>query len=115
MRGGDHLIETIIDIFNSFWQAIISFLPTSPFTAFINQMESVPFLAELNWLTAYLKTKGLEQIDAMGKEFDTDFHEAIAQFPVQEADKKNKVFDVTQHGYTLNGKVIRFAKVVVGI
>jgi molecular chaperone GrpE len=51
----------------------------------------------------------------MGKEFDTDFHEAIAQFPVQEADKKNKVFDVTQHGYTLNGKVIRFAKVVVGI
>lgn len=66
-------------------------------------------------LTAYLKTKGLEQIDAMGKEFDTDFHEAIAQFPVQEADKKNKVFDVTQHGYTLNGKVIRFAKVVVGI
>lgn len=69
----------------------------------------------MNKLTAYLKTKGLEQIDAMGKEFDTDFHEAIAQFPVQEADKKNKVFDVTQHGYTLNGKVIRFAKVVVGI
>ena len=66
----------------------------------------------MNKLTAYLKTKGL---DAMGKEFDTDFHEAIAQFPVQEADKKNKVFDVTQHGYTLNGKVIRFAKVVVGI
>lgn len=49
MRGGDPLIETIVDIFNSFWQAIISFLPTSPFTAFINQMESVPFLAELNW------------------------------------------------------------------
>jgi molecular chaperone GrpE len=69
----------------------------------------------MNKLTAYLKTKGLEQIDAMGKEFDTDFHEAIAQFPVQETDKKNKVFDVTQHGYTLNGKVIRFAKVVVGI
>ncbi len=69
----------------------------------------------MNKLTAYLKTKGLEQIDAMGKEFDTDFHEAIAQFPVQEEEKKNKVFDVTQHGYTLNGKVIRFAKVVVGI
>ena len=68
-----------------------------------------------NKLMAYLKSKGLAQIEAVGKELDTDFHEAVAQFPVQEADKKNKVFDVTQQGYTLNGKVIRFAKVVVGI
>ena len=66
-------------------------------------------------LMAYLKSKGLAPIEAVGKELDTDFHEAVAQFPVQEADKKNKVFDVTQQGYTLNGKVIRYAKVVVGI
>ncbi|MBO7268722.1 MAG: nucleotide exchange factor GrpE [Bacteroidales bacterium] len=68
-----------------------------------------------NKLMGYLKSKGLAPIEAIGKELDTDFHEAVAQFPVQEADKKNKVFDVTQQGYTLNGKVIRFAKVVVGI
>ena len=68
-----------------------------------------------NKLIGYLKSKGLAPIEAIGKELDTDFHEAVAQFPVQEADKKNKVFDVTQQGYTLNGKVIRFAKVVVGI
>ena len=68
-----------------------------------------------NKLKGYLKSKGLAPIEAIGKELDTDFHEAVAQFPVQEADKKNKVFDVTQQGYTLNGKVIRFAKVVVGI
>lgn len=68
-----------------------------------------------NKLMAYLKSKGLAPIEAVGKELDTDFHEAVAQFPVQEADKKNKVFDVTQQGYTLNGKVIRYAKVVVGI
>ena len=68
-----------------------------------------------NKLMGYLKSKGLAPIDAVGKELDTDFHEAVAQFPVQEADKKNKIFDVTQQGYTLNGKVIRFAKVVVGI
>ena len=54
-------------------------------------------------------------IEALGKEFDTDLHEAVAQFPVQEEEKKGKVFDVVQTGYTLNGKVIRFAKVVVGI
>ena len=68
-----------------------------------------------NKLMGYLKSKGLAPIEAVGKELDTDFHEAVAQFPVQEADKKNKIFDVTQQGYTLNGKVIRFAKVVVGI
>ena len=66
-------------------------------------------------LLAYLQSKGLAVIDALGKEFDTDLHEAVAQFPVQEDDKKGKVFDVVQTGYTLNGKVIRFAKVVVGI
>ena len=66
-------------------------------------------------LLAYLQSKGLAIIDAAGKEFDTDLHEAVAQFPVQEEDKKGKVFDVVQTGYTLNGKVIRFAKVVVGI
>ena len=66
-------------------------------------------------LLAYLQSKGLAVIEALGKEFDTDLHEAVAQFPVQEEEKKGKVFDVVQTGYTLNGKVIRFAKVVVGI
>jgi len=66
-------------------------------------------------LMGYLKSKGLAVIEAMGQDFDTDLHEAVAQFPVQEEEKKGKVFDVVQTGYTLNGKVIRFAKVVVGI
>ena len=66
-------------------------------------------------LMNYLKTKGLAVIDALGQAFDTDLHEAVAQFPVEDEDKKGKVFDVVQTGYTLNGKVIRFAKVVVGI
>ena len=68
-----------------------------------------------NKLMAYLKSKGLAVIEAMDQPFDTDLHEAVAQFPVQEEDRKGKVFDVVQTGYTLNGKVIRFAKVVVGI
>ncbi len=68
-----------------------------------------------NKLMGYLKTKGLAVIESMGKEFDTDMHEAVAQFPVEEEDRKGKVYDVVQTGYTLNGKVIRFAKVVVAI
>ena len=66
-------------------------------------------------LMSYLKSKGLAVIEALGQSFDTDLHEAVAQFPVQEEDQKGKVFDVVQTGYTLNDKVIRFAKVVVGI
>ena len=66
-------------------------------------------------LMGYLKSKGLAVIEALDQTFDTDLHEAVAQFPVEDESKKGKVFDVVQTGYTLNGKVIRFAKVVVGI
>ena len=68
-----------------------------------------------NKLMSFLKTKGLDVIKAKDEKFDTDFHEAVAQMPVAEEDKKGKVFDVVQTGYTLSGKVIRYAKVVVGI
>ena len=68
-----------------------------------------------NKLMGYLKTKGLEVIKAKGEKFDTDYHEAVAQFPVPEEDKKGLVYDVVQTGYTLSGKVIRYAKVVVGL
>lgn len=67
-----------------------------------------------NKLMAYLKTKGLSIIEAKGEKFDVDFHEAVAQFPVQEEAQKGIVIDVTQTGYLLNGKVLRYAKVVVG-
>lgn len=66
-------------------------------------------------LMSYLKGRGLSVIDAIGQDLDTDFHEAVAQMPVQESDKKNKIIDVIQQGYKLNDKVIRFAKVVVGV
>ena len=66
-------------------------------------------------IMSFLKSKGVSVIESVGKELDTDFHEAVAQFPVQESDKKNKIIDVVQQGYLLNDKVIRYAKVVVGV
>jgi len=66
-------------------------------------------------LMAYLKSRGVTRIEAVGADFNTDLHEAVAQFPVQEEEKKNKVIDVTRQGYMLKDKVIRFAQVVVGI
>ena len=65
-------------------------------------------------LMGYLKTKGLERIEAKGEVFDTELHEAVTLFPAPSEDLKGKVIDVAQTGYTLGGKVLRFAKVIVG-
>lgn len=67
-----------------------------------------------NKLMDYLKTKGLAVIEAKGAKFDVDFHEAVTQFPAPTPEMKGMVIDVVQTGYTLNGKVLRYAKVVVG-
>lgn len=67
-----------------------------------------------NKLKDSLKKKGLEEIEAMEAEFNTDEHEALTMVPAPSEDKKGKVLDVIQKGYKLNGKVIRFARVVVG-
>jgi molecular chaperone GrpE len=67
-----------------------------------------------NKLWNTLHQKGLEPLDAIGKEFDSELFEAITSYPATEPDMKGKVIDVLEKGYTLNGKVIRFAKVVVG-
>ncbi len=62
-----------------------------------------------------LAAKGLKPIeDAKGKEFDTEFHEAVTQFPAPSEDMKGKVIDQVEQGYMLGEKVIRYSKVVVG-
>ena len=61
-----------------------------------------------------LKGLGVNKIDTKDADFDTDFHEAVAMVPGMGDDKKGKVLDGVQTGYTLNDKVIRHAKVAVG-
>lgn len=67
-----------------------------------------------NKLAKTLSQKGLEEIQAMGQSFDTDYHEAVSHVPATEEKQKDKIIDVVQKGYKLHGKVIRYAKVVVG-
>lgn len=67
-----------------------------------------------NKLFGILSQKGLQPMNSMGKEFDTDYHEAITKIPAPSKDLVGKVVDVVEKGYLLNGKIIRFAKVVVG-
>ncbi|MDQ1095457.1 MULTISPECIES: nucleotide exchange factor GrpE [Chryseobacterium] len=62
-----------------------------------------------------LSEKGLKAMDVKpGDSFNVDFHEAITQIPAPSEDLKGKIVDVVETGYTLNDKVIRFAKVVTG-
>lgn len=61
-----------------------------------------------------LELEGLKEMEVMAQNFDADFQEAITTIPAPSDEMKNKVIDVVEKGYTLNDKVIRFAKVVIG-
>lgn len=67
-----------------------------------------------NKFVQMMKRFDVEEIQAKGEEFNTDFHEAVTHFPAQKEEDKGKVIDVTEKGYKLKDKVIRYAKVVVG-
>ena len=61
-----------------------------------------------------LQSKGLKEMKSIGEEFNPDFHEAITEVPVTDESMKGRIVDEVEKGYTLNDKIIRFSKVVVG-
>lgn len=67
-----------------------------------------------NKFSSALKNKGLEPMDCKGDVFDGDLHEAVTNIPAPTPDDKGKIVDVIERGYNLKGKVLRYAKVVVG-
>lgn len=73
------------------------------------------FVLIYNKLQQLLKRFDVEEIVAKGEAFDTNFHEAVTQFPTEKEEEKGKVIDVTEKGYKIKEKVIRYAKVVVGL
>ena len=65
-------------------------------------------------LKSELEQKGLAEIeDPIGKELNTDFHEAVTNIPATKDSDKGKIIDVIEKGYLLGGKILRYAKVVV--
>lgn len=62
----------------------------------------------------FLTERGIKEIEATGKTFDTDLHEALTKIPAPSKNMKGKVVDVIEKGYKLKDKVLRYAKVVVG-
>ena len=67
-----------------------------------------------NKIHGILKNKGLEAMETNGEDFDPELHEAITEIPAPSEDLKGKILDTIEKGYTLNSKIIRHAKVVVG-
>lgn len=61
-----------------------------------------------------MEQNGVKAIDPEDKNFDTEYHEAISAVPVPDETQKGKILDTVEKGYTINGKVLRHAKVVVG-
>lgn len=66
-----------------------------------------------NKLVKFMADNGVQAMDTNGQPFDADLHEAIAQVPAQDEEQKGKIIDTVTKGYTINGKVLRHAKVVV--
>lgn len=67
-----------------------------------------------NKMFSVLEQRGLKAMESIGEPFDAEMHEAITEIPAPNDDMKGKVMDQVEKGYTMNGKIIRYAKVVVG-
>lgn len=105
--AGSELMLDVLPVIDDFERGLAS-LDTA------TDIEAVKQGYELiyNKLLNILKQKGLEPVEAVSAEFDTDFHEAITM--IENPEMKGKVVDVIEKGYNLRGKVLRYAKVVVG-
>lgn len=109
LNGGRKVLESLLPVLDDLERAQENMQKS---TEVETLKEGVDLI--LSKLMKTLSAQGLKKMDTDGVVFDTDFHEAIAQIPVQEEAQKNHVVDCVQAGYLLNEKVIRHAKVVVG-
>lgn len=107
LNGGEKTIAAILPILDDFERAIAD---KSEDPKAIKEGVQMIF----NKFNKTFESLGVKKIETKDKDFDVDFHEAIAMVPGMGDDKKGKVIDCVQTGYTLNDKVIRHAKVAVG-
>lgn len=107
--ASEQLIISLLPVLDDFERAIKSLDESDDIQSFRDGIMLI-----YNKFRKTLESKGLEKIESLKHEFDTDHHEAITSIPASSDDLKGKVVDVIENGYKLNGKIIRYAKVVVG-
>lgn len=107
LNGSEKAVCAFLPILDDFERAIAD--KTEDVNAIKEGMQII-----FNKFNKTLGSLGVKKIETEGKDFDVDFHEAVAMVPGMGDDKKGKVIDCVQTGYQLNDKVIRHAKVAVG-
>lgn len=107
LNGGAKTVAAILPVLDDFERAIAD--KSEDPKAIKEGIQNI-----FNKFVKSLEALGVKQIETKDKDFDTDYHEAVAMVPGMGDDKKGKVVDCLQKGYTMNDKVIRHAKVAVG-
>ena len=107
-NAGENVLKGLLPIMDDFERGIKA-AESSP------EADSVKEGVKLiyNKLKNYLGQNGVKEMDPADDTFDTEKHEAISVVPVPDEDKKGKILDTVEKGYTINDKVLRHAKVVV--
>jgi molecular chaperone GrpE len=108
-NAGEDVIKLVLPVVDDMNRAIINNEKSEDITAVKEGFKLI-----YNKLTKTLEQKGVSKMEALHADFDSELHEALTKIPAPEAKLKGKVVDVIEDGYLLNGKVVRFAKVVVG-
>ncbi len=108
-NGGEKAMRDLLPVVDDFERAIDA----------IDKTEDVESLKDgvnliYNKFLKYLESQQVKPMESTGNDFDADVHEAVTTFPAPEESMKGKVIDTVQKGYTINDKVLRHAKVVVG-
>jgi len=108
-NAGESLLMDILPVVDDFERGI-------EVTSNAEDMDAIRKGMDLiyNKLKDFLTNHGVKEIKAMNEPFDTDWHEAVTNIPAPSDDMKGKIVDVIQKGYTLNNKVMRYSKVVIG-
>lgn len=109
LNGGEKTITSILPIVDDFERALKNMETATDVAAIREGVELI-----YNKFMSVLGQNGVKVIETKEQALNTDFHEAIAVTPAPQEELKGKILDCVQTGYTLNDKVIRHAKVVVG-
>lgn len=109
LNGSEKAVQAILPVIDDMERAIANAEKTEDVEVLREGMKLI-----YNKTNKIMESLGVKKIDTENADFDTNFHEAVAMVPGMGDDKKGKVLDCVQTGYTLNDKVIRHAKVAVG-
>ena len=108
-NGGEDALKKLLPVVDDFERAMAALEGSNDVNAVKEGVELI-----YSKFRSYLENNGVKEIPAIGESFNDDIHEAITTFPAPTPEQKGKVIDCMTKGYTLNDKVIRHSKVVVG-